>query len=516
MKLRSRKFSPLVLALILYAALPVLAGRDYLFRICPDDFVVFNPEKEKIWIPVGCEVVDCCPGCPGPPIDWHIFVEGDPLESVSLTFENLPPETIGRLGIKGEARWDGNTLRVGKGETVITGFAPDAKAAPPVAIPRITANRDAIKRIQDAAAADFNQSQGSANEMKAQRGAAEQPAVVDKGGEARSEAARKDTPRAEFRIEQRIGDVIVNETKIAYYFRWCPPPPPLTDRIRLVNNTTNDSAVVLLDARNGSGVCVDDQIWRGTGTINVGSILSNGSCNSEIAVFSDDNAMAMLTPVNTWTDPLGNLVTANLAALVQAPVDFWVMRGTFANTSARVTSDMARANQLYNTMNCGIGLQTGTVTDSTADPDTAGLLNANCGSAASLRSNIGFTNGRLNVYYLNDPGARGWWCGNNTIIIGSGADNESLTHELGHAFSLGHTNNVDFNGDGIPDFPGTNIMITGGTGRTTFSEGQCFRCNMNTASTLNSNGNRTGPTRSCADSAISVTCPWLALDATPN
>lgn len=507
MKLRSHVVRLAEAAVFLSLAVPASAGFDRLFRLCPEDFVVFEPVREKIWIPVGCEAVDCCPGCPGQNlIDWRIRYTGEMVERVSLQFEGLPPEAAGRLNVRGDARWQGDMLEVGKGETIVSGFSPSAQAAPPVAIPRFAVNRDALKNMQDAA------------DREAAAGAAEQAQRVAPQGQAPqadSEAARRDTARFELSIEQLSAGVVVNEFRFNAHFRPCRRLPP-GDNIDVNNNTGGDSTVTLLDARNGSGVCVDDQVLRGSDIINVGSALSNGGCNSEIAVFSDDNAMLMLTPVNSWTDALGNLVPANLTPLLNAPVNIWIMRGPFANTQARAGTDMARANALYNTMNCGIGMTAAPLTDSTGDPDTPGLLNADCDSAADLRSRIGFVTGRLNVYYLNDPGARGWWCGDNTVIVGAGADNESLAHEYGHAFSLGHSNEVDHNGDGASDFASNNLMWTGGTGRNTITEGQCFRCNMNTGSTLNGNGVRSGPTRSCGDAAVSATCPWLALDATPN
>ena len=50
----------------------------------------FNPVKIPR-VPVGCEVIDCCPGCPGPgPLVWELQVSGDAVEALMLRFENLP------------------------------------------------------------------------------------------------------------------------------------------------------------------------------------------------------------------------------------------------------------------------------------------------------------------------------------------------------------------------------------------------------------------------------------------
>jgi hypothetical protein len=62
----------------------------------------------------------------------------------------------------------------------------------------------------------------------------------------------------------------------------------------------------------------------------------------------------------------------------------------------------------------------------------------------------------------------------------------------------------------------TNLMVGGGTGRNNITEGQCFRCNANGDSTLNTNGNRVGPTRTCADGTADAACPALSLDVAPN
>ena len=42
-------------------------------------------------IPVGCESIDCCPGCPArEAIAWRIQLGGDTIESMMLEFEGLP------------------------------------------------------------------------------------------------------------------------------------------------------------------------------------------------------------------------------------------------------------------------------------------------------------------------------------------------------------------------------------------------------------------------------------------
>jgi hypothetical protein len=128
----------------------------------------------------------------------------------------------------------------------------------------------------------------------------------------------------------------------------------------------------------------------------------------------------------------------------------------------------------------------------------------------NLQTSNFYQAGRLNVYYVDGAfTALNCIYDRNVSVVGTQANNQSLAHEFGHAFSLGHTNN-------IASIPNTNVMHGGGAGRTNFTEAQCFRCNVNTTSVLNTNGVRTGPTRNCPDGTSSDRCPDLALDPSPN
>lgn len=455
-------------------------GPFYTYKFCFLDLVLIEERIPPII--VGCEVVDCCPGCPGPPpIDWRIRFTGRPFRSVDLKFENLSLEVMKGVKIKGEAKWmDENTLRVdGGGDVILSGFRADAKGRPPVAHPRIVADEKMMKEAMDAprAAGDSSDELG----------------------------------RVELAVDQLSGAYIVNEYKLAYVIWRCFPPPRPFDKIDLNNNIGNDNAVVFLDARRSAG-CVNDEIRRGNDIINVGSVLSNGGCNSEVAVFSDDNAMALVTPVNVWTNPLGDILPVNLAPLLQAPV---AVRLLTAGVLARAQGDIANANFLYNSNNAGIGFNA-TFQDLSGNQAAVNLVGTNAGAMCSnvwlnaLTTSAFFTPGRLNVYYVNGA-FTGLTCifNPNIIVVGTTANNQTLAHEFGHSFSLGHTNN-------LAGFGTNNVMVGGGALRTHFSEGQDFRMNANAGSTLNTNGVRVGPTRNCPDGTTSSTCPLLSLDAIPN
>lgn len=453
------------------------AQYDRIIPICID-----TPVFPPIHIPVGCEVVDCCPGCPGPPIDWTIYVKGDPGFPIQFKVSNLGAAELKALKVSGSAKLvENNILRIEKGKAVIAGFPRDAKGRSPVLTPTVQLDADALGAMQKRSA---------------------DPDGTD-----------KDLGSVEITIQQMVGDYIVNDYQFLYVFRRCywPPVIRLTDKIVLNNNTSGDNAVALLDARRSAG-CVDDQVQRGTGPINVGSVLSNGTCQSEVAILSDDNAMELISPVRRWTDPLGDVLTVNMRPLLQMPVTVWLMIPGQA-TLNRAQADIANANLLYNSNNAGISFNA-TYTDVSGNANAANVITNNFGcNAAEITALTGsafFTPNRINVYYI-DRAFTGFNCiaVRNIVFIGTTSNNQSLAHEFGHSMSLGHTN-------GLAGFTPQNLMIGGGAGRTNITDGQAFRCNVNATSTLNTNGVRTGITRNCPDGTTSTTCPALTLNITPK
>jgi hypothetical protein len=294
--------------------------------------------------------------------------------------------------------------------------------------------------------------------------------------------------------------------------------------IEIHNNPSGANAIVWLDGRRD--MCVNDEVWRGPGNILVGNVLSNSTCRSEVAVFSNASAMQLLEGVTAWTDGIGDRLPIELTPLLQVPITVWAVYGSSAETLARVESHLLRADALYTTMNCGIQFDA-VVNDATANPNAPGLFDRRCDQAGTLRTTIGFTPGRLNAYYIRNPlypdgitPSRGAWCGGtdlvpsptaddkNTLLISSQADSEGLAHEIGHSLTLRHTNSN-------PQIPADNLMFGGGTNRQSITEGQCFRVNVNASSAVNLNGIRVGPTRACPDSTTDAACPALSRDE-PN
>jgi hypothetical protein len=396
-------------------------------------------------------------------------------------------------------------------------------------------------------------------------------------------ARRETTPLGaqevvELLLEQLHGSYVINRYRILYNFSFCPLKSDITgDKISLTNSKKVDSSIIFIDGRAESVGCLNDEpthMYQGQDRRDIANMMSQSyevcRYSSEVAVFSKDQAMKLETPVMVWTDNPGDQLDITLSQdLLIVPVTLWVMvespslaplrgrpplifRGRVQSIARdprgkQALEDLGRAYQVFNGSKCGI-------TFDTTDPsglkheylievpvDREELLGASCDespSADDLKTKIGYEGNRLNVYYLDQVGnlspPKGVWCtgGYEDMILISAkiSDHESLAHEFGHALGLErHANryeegrgnlSADFDGDGKPDFAQDNLMWAAGTQeRKKLSKGQCFRCNVHTASYLHWRQPplATLPGRKCFEKTNYLepdpSCPHMKLDA---
>jgi len=493
--------------------LPFNLHAQFFNRIICIDEIIFDDDFFDLQvgpIPVGCEVIDCCEGCPGPGImNVEVLYNSNAIEEIQIEqVQEMRP------------------------------FADTKQRKPNKQM--LVAPKKALKfEAKSSSFKNPNYIQPSLRLSKADI----------KNMRARLEKNPDEPIYADLEINQYSGAFRVNRFRHTIRLFLCfESNPARSDNIRLTNNTSDDNAAIMVDSRISSG-CSNDRFFRTNDRISVENQLAITTCPGETIVFSDDNAVARTT-ADVWTNANSDTQTVDLQPRVQTTTSVWIVDNNAVQRALltnQAVNELIVGDAFLNTNHCGIDINTNVNFNQVANNAAVttitnaliNTLNTNCGGLAPIQNNPNFFNaGQINVYYVNAnlPGARAFACnGNNIIAVGAGATPESLVHEYGHLFGLGHAHpdnvnaafaidvtgdgvndGVDFDGDGAVDFTNNNIMFGGAVGRTGFTEGQAHRMNFNTNSNLNTLNFRNGVTRNCQDQTINNQCPWIATDVPNN
>jgi hypothetical protein len=467
---------------------------------------------------VGCDIIDCCPSCPAaPPIDLRVRVSGDIVDHVSMLTEGMDKPELSLVTIEGAGRTtDERTFEFRAGDSIINNISDQSGQRNLQLHPTIhIVDETQVSQLAQYAKADIP----SGNEIYS-------PILIE--------------------IEQLVAGKVIARNHARYDVIQCTDFEVVTtDMIRLDANTGADLAAIISTGERTSDGCVYYRAHRVKNTSGVGNYLTpNAACPPEIAVFSDDDAIELMsadswTAWAKWSGTPWDLQPASLAQDRWAlPVRIWIAESDATKRAAlntRAKAEIDLADLYFNQNHVGISTASSTLLqDLTATADINAVTNNatsiwnTCSSAAlnqiKSRTHM-FDPKAVNVYYLDDPVISGVHCratgtefSLKVILMGSGGYPESLAHEIGHALNMRHVNNKDYNNDAVNDFANSNIMWGGGSGRTVLSEGQGFRMTFDKHSFLNSEGIRTGGPmeRDCPRSLISASCPWVGLDITPN
>jgi hypothetical protein len=142
-------------------------------------------------------------------------------------------------------------------------------------------------------------------------------------------------------------------------------------------------------------------------------------------------------------------LTCLAAMSAELPLQVWVLYDPCDDRSctteqiawakARVEADVARANEIFSNASARIHMKAHTIRVRAGPALLDGVIDVGCTERGQrVRAALGHAAGRINVYYVRHPGAKGLWCAPDSILIGASAFPETLAHELGHALSLEH------------------------------------------------------------------------------
>ena len=279
------------------------------------------------------------------------------------------------------------------------------------------------------------------------------------------------------------------------------------DTIR-IQNAGGNSVGLLIDAEDSSGFVNDSSVVTSLTQFATTNYRSSSVSNEIIGFTNDRPPKRVATPWTSQRDTFDVI----FAPLIRIPVTVWIVKGPFAQQQQHAIEACIRTSAIWHAERMGVEFGPFEIRDATADPEAPAhyaFPNGDVGDSVwkPLRDDIGFTPSRLNVYWVdtvNGGTGSGWSNFGAQIVMGKNSGDELLSHEIGHAFSLTHT-------DGNANFNVENIMASASNTRQFVTEGQSFRAHLNPTSVLNVLYNaRPGETqRSCGFGAADALCPAI-------
>lgn len=279
------------------------------------------------------------------------------------------------------------------------------------------------------------------------------------------------------------------------------------DAIRIYNGSGN-AVGLLVDAQGSNGVLNDHAVISTATSIGFSSYSASPNSNEVIGFTNDRPPKYLATPWTTRRD----VFDLTFQPLIRIPVTVWIVKGPYDQQRLHAIEACIRTSAIWRAERMGVEFGPFEVRDATGDPEAPAhyaFPNGDVGDSVwkPLRDDIGFIAGRLNIYWVdtvNGGTGRGWSNFGAQIVMGRNTGDELLSHEIGHALSLTHT-------DGNANFDVTNIMASASNTRQYVTEGQLFRSHLNPTSVLNALYNaRPGEmTRTCSFGDSGPLCPAI-------
>lgn len=275
-----------------------------------------------------------------------------------------------------------------------------------------------------------------------------------------------------------------------------------------IHNGSGQPVGLLIDAQTSAGFLNDQAVVTSRSQIVTTNYRSSPSSNEVIAFTNDRPPKHVGTP---WT-PQKDIFDVSFAPLLRIPVTVWIIKGPYNEQRLHAIEACIRTSAIWHAERMGVEFGPFEIRDATGDPEAAAhyaFPNGDVGDSVwqPLRDDIGFVPNRLNIYWVdtvNGGTGNGWSNFGAQIVMGQNSGDELLSHEIGHAFSLTHTNaNANFNVE--------NIMVSNSNTRQYVTEGQLFRSHLNPTSVLNSlyHARPGETTRSCDYWSSGPDCPVI-------
>jgi len=283
------------------------------------------------------------------------------------------------------------------------------------------------------------------------------------------------------------------------------------DTVTFVNGSGNPTGIIV-DGSDGATVVHSRSEVTPLTVAGVGANLTSSTAPNlnEVTGFTNDRPPKQMA--TNWTGAKENFDLA-FQPRIQIPVTVWIVKGPFAAQRDHAIDACIRTSQIWRDERMGIDFNPFQIKDATADPQAPlhyAFPNGDVGDVvwAPLRTDIGFDAGRLNIYWVdtvNGGTGNGWSNFGAQIAMGRNTGDELLSHEIGHALSLTHT-------DTDARFNDENIMWSASNVRQFITEGQLFRAHLDPSSVLNAlYAARPGETqRNCGYTADAPNCPSIA------
>jgi hypothetical protein len=460
-------------------------------------------------VPIGCDIVDATVGCPtAAPLALQLQFEAPPGAVADLTVSNAPAGLQPALNSANVTPTGSGTFKMLPGAATLVGLRSDTSPAPILGI-SVTVPQAAIS--------------GTSFWLTGPESAG----------------------LVKLKVEQIVGNYVVDAATVRHYYYAC---TSATGGDHITITGSSSGAVALMSARTQTA-CGGPNSYRGFPDITLPKLFARSTCLERVALYSD-GALDFRNNTTIWKDGLDTL-PITLKERAKQPVMIWVLYdpcrtpggtclSTKAVSQARPTLHLENAQRIYGQQWSGITFNQIGGADLAVSPDsklrdlvdndklacfdhrsTRDTLKELPGLTGQTRETYGQ---HLNIFYVKNPQALGWWCGNydpdgigrDTILLHANAYPETFAHELGHAL-LYSRNHADVGVDGFGYAHRYNLMSSDSIGEE-LTLGQMFRASLADVSPLNRHGGRVGGQKvTCSGNSQSAdSCPQLIEDVVPR